>query len=259
MLLIYLTIIIIFLFALIVNNVKSDHFINYQGVEYSNKLALKDIKNIKKGQKIMTNMLKEFDRICRKYNLKYWCIGGTLIGVLRHRGWVPWDGDLDIAMLDTDYEIFEKVTTKELPSNLWLQSRETDRWYRRPKGNNNPLPKAKLRDLTSCYLECQDGENWHNGLQLDIFIYKKKGKILESIIGKINDLDDIEYNAIFPLKEKFFDKVKVYIPNKFEEYSIKKWGNYPPKMIPMDKRYPHEGRICFTIPKWMTNKYPNLY
>ena len=59
-------------------------------------------------------MLKEFNRICRKYNIKYWCIGGTLIGAMRHKGWIPWDADLDIGMLKEDYLKFKKVSASEL-------------------------------------------------------------------------------------------------------------------------------------------------
>jgi lipopolysaccharide cholinephosphotransferase len=54
----------------------------------------------------MTEMLRSFDKVCRKYNLKYWCVGGTFIGTIRHHGWIPYDGDVDVCMLDTDYEIF---------------------------------------------------------------------------------------------------------------------------------------------------------
>ncbi len=60
----------------------------------------------KKGQKIMTDMLRELDSICRKNNLKYWVTCGTLIGTLRHKGWIPWDADIDVGML-------EKKTLKE--------------------------------------------------------------------------------------------------------------------------------------------------
>ena len=57
-----------------------ESFTTYNNVEYSNKLTIKDIKDLKKGQKIMTNLLREFDRICRKHKLEYWCVFGTRDG-----------------------------------------------------------------------------------------------------------------------------------------------------------------------------------
>ena len=50
-------------------------------------------------------MLKMIDKLCRENNLKYWCQGGTLIGAVRHKGWIPFDGDIDISMLEEDYNI----------------------------------------------------------------------------------------------------------------------------------------------------------
>ena len=94
-----------------------ESFTTYNNVEYSNNLTIKDIKDLKKGQKIMTKMFKEFDSICRKHKIKYWCIGGTLIGALRHKGWIPWDGDIDIGMIKKDYDKFITVN-KELPNDI---------------------------------------------------------------------------------------------------------------------------------------------
>ena len=207
----------------------------------SNKLKKDDIANLKKGQKLMTNMLFEFDRICRKYNLKYWCIGGTLIGVLRHQGWIPWDGDVDIAMEEIDYLKLEKIIERELPKSMWYQSSKTDKYFKRQKNNTNYLP-SKIRMLHTCYHECQDKKQWHNGLQLDIFVYKRDNNILKAPFSGI-EIHDMEYSTIFPLKEKFFDGIKVYIPNKYKYYSIKGWGSYPPKILPLLNRYPHEGII----------------
>lgn len=52
----------------------------------------------------MLKLLRVFDEICRKNNLKYWLDGGTLIGAIRHNGFIPWDDDIDVAMLSDDYE-----------------------------------------------------------------------------------------------------------------------------------------------------------
>ena len=61
---------------------------------YATSLSDKDIQGLKEGQRIMTEMLRVFDQICRRHHIRYWCMGGTLIGAIRHKGWIPWDGDL---------------------------------------------------------------------------------------------------------------------------------------------------------------------
>lgn len=241
--------------VLIFNNSKvKEKFID---IQYSSKLSRIDILNIKKGQKIMTKMLYEFDRICTKYRLRYWCTGGTLIGILHSNKWLPWDDDIDVCMLDNDYKKLEIVIENELPKNMWFQSSKTDKYFKRPMNNNNHLP-SKIRDLNTCYLECQDGERWHKGLQLDISKYKNiNNKLISN--SNINDYINYNYNFIFPLRRKKFDSIEVNIPNKFKEYSIMNWGCYPPKYSPVEKRYPHEGKISLNIFTHHYKLYPQLY
>jgi len=76
-------------------------------IELHPKMSGKRLENHIKGQEKMTAMLREFDMICRKYNIQYWCHGGTFIGAVRHSGWIPYDGDVDIGMLKEDYNIFK--------------------------------------------------------------------------------------------------------------------------------------------------------
>jgi lipopolysaccharide cholinephosphotransferase len=65
-------------------------------------------------QTILVDMLDEVERVCEKYDLNYWLDFGTLLGAVRHQGIIPWDDDMDIAMISTDYEKFAKVIEKEL-------------------------------------------------------------------------------------------------------------------------------------------------
>ncbi len=75
---------------------------------------------IEQVQAANLEVLKEVDHICRKHGIQYLLDAGTLIGAVRHHGFIPWDDDVDIAFLRQDYEKFIKVAKKELPKGLHL-------------------------------------------------------------------------------------------------------------------------------------------
>lgn len=65
-------------------------------------------------------ILKEIDRICRKYKIRYMLDAGTLLGAVRHKGFIPWDDDADVAFTRNNYEAFMKVVRRELPDTMEL-------------------------------------------------------------------------------------------------------------------------------------------
>lgn len=228
----WLILAILLLLIILIYLPSPEHFTDYNNFKYSDHMTVKDIQTLQQGQDIMTGMLRELDRICRKYKLKYWCVGGTLIGVMRHQGWVPWDGDIDIGMEENDYQQFRKVVDQELSPDMWFAHK--------PKGK----PCSKIRSRKAHYIYTTWGSNWdvNQGIHLDIFLFKRDKDMLISDF-KGNEVKDTPYDIIFPLKQALFDNMKVYIPNNTKQYLINGWGNYPPKLPPKDKRFPHEGRI----------------
>lgn len=73
--------------------------------------------------------LTVIDQICRKHAIKYTLIGGSLLGAIRHNGFIPWDDDVDIAMLRDDLEKFKLICKTELPSKYFYQDMNTDPEY----------------------------------------------------------------------------------------------------------------------------------
>ena len=72
---------------------------------------------------IEMDILREISRVCEKHNLSYFVYGGTLLGAIRHKGFIPWDDDMDIAMLREDYEEFLKVVEKEFDIKVYCLQR----------------------------------------------------------------------------------------------------------------------------------------
>lgn len=81
---------------------------------------------VKKVWAIQLDILLKFDEICRKHNLRWFPIGGTLLGVIRHKGFIPWDDDVDVAMPREDYDKLQEICEKELQYPYHFQSTFTD-------------------------------------------------------------------------------------------------------------------------------------
>ena len=129
---------------------------------------------IKSLQNVCLEILKEVDRVCRKYSILYWLEGGTMLGAVRHRGFIPWDDDLDIAMFREDYDRFCEIAPQELKSGYFLQTRKTDPEY--------PLFFAKVRKNNTFIDEAKlDCFNIHKGIFIDIFPVDKMPKTTAKI------------------------------------------------------------------------------
>ena len=81
---------------------------------------------MKKVWAVELDLLSEYQRVCEKYGLKYWACDGTLLGAVRHKGFIPWDDDVDIHMPRDDYEVLCKVAANEFDYPYFFQTSETD-------------------------------------------------------------------------------------------------------------------------------------
>lgn len=113
-------------------------------------------------QQILLGFLLEVDRICKKHNIKYFLGGGSLLGAVRHKGFIPWDDDADVMMLRKDYDRFLSVLPDELPGYLFAQTQENEK--------NSHFPFTKLR-INSTVLSTEFSSRFpeiHNGIFLDV-------------------------------------------------------------------------------------------
>ena len=119
---------------------------------------------LRKLQLVQLLSLLEIKRICDKHNIHYTPIGGTLLGTIRHKGFIPWDDDIDVGMLREEYNKFLEVAKDELRPEFFLQTYETDPNY----------PKALARlcvNGTRYMLKWEKDADIHHGVFTDIFPY----------------------------------------------------------------------------------------
>ncbi len=123
-----------------------------------------DPKELRQAQLIMLEMLVEFDAICKKHNLKYWLDSGTLLGAVRHQGFIPWDDDIDLSMPIEDYNKFIEIGASELSDNIFFQTKETDPDFK--------FDYMKLRSNKASIVEFHEKDReiaYHQGVFVDIF------------------------------------------------------------------------------------------
>jgi len=118
--------------------------------------------DLRKLQLLQLDILVDIDRLCKKLNLKYYIIAGTLLGAIRHQGFIPWDSDIDIAMYRKDYDFLIKEGNNHINSKYFIQSDYSD--------NKHQGSFAKVRINNTIYIEKNNKINGKNrGIYLDIF------------------------------------------------------------------------------------------
>lgn len=162
-------------------------------------------------------ILKEFIRVCNILNLKYFLGNGTLIGCIRHQGFIPWDDDIDVNMPREDYDKFMQEGQKILKSEYFLQNYKTDKEYTQAF--------AKIRNSETTFIESTVKElNINHGVYIDIFPldgYNPKEKIINMLNEKRIALYNVKIAKIYSIykepntmKQKLIERISNTIYNK---------------------------------------------
>ena len=178
-------------------------------------------KEIREIQLIELEILKEIDRVCKKNNIEYFLDSGSVLGAVRHKGFIPWDDDIDIGMTRENYEKFLKVASKELKSDYFLQNIQTEKecpqLYTKVKKNNTLYMSWACRNL-----------HIHQGIYVDIVPYDfSLGN--EEEINKIKRLNKIFTYKAIPDRFKLPDNTLRY----FSGFFLRKLLHY--LLIPIPK------------------------
>lgn len=125
-------------------------------------LSTKEIKEIRELQLVQIELLLEIDRICTENHIEYHLFAGTLLGAIRHKGFIPWDDDIDICMLRKEYERLLEVIQNNPNSKYFLQNYQTD--------NHSDFHFSKFRkNGTLLRTKSYEETRMHEGISIDIF------------------------------------------------------------------------------------------
>ena len=159
---------------------------------------IEQINDIKTVQRKGLRILLEVDAICKTNGITYFLEGGTLLGAVRHQGFIPWDDDIDITMLREDYELFINKAKEELPSRYFLQTTFDDPHF--PFGfakiidTKSRFPNNKNKFKTGFCIDVLPIDNAHDNKiihNLNIFIIK----VIQGLSKSKIVLDMSNYNS----------------------------------------------------------------
>ena len=174
---------------------------------------------IKQAWAATLDILKEIDDICIRHGIRYFADWGTILGAVRHGGFVPWDDDLDICMLREDYDKFRAVADEELPNEFVIHDyeRKDNHWLFLARVVNNSMMCFDLE-----YLNAHNNFPWLAGV--DIFIKdglyddeadeKARDKEILALIAAADSVreNELERSAIEDRLKEFSQKYKVKLP-----------------------------------------------
>ena len=163
------------------------------------------------------SIMDEIDRICRKYNITYGLIAGSALGVVNYGGFIPWDDDIDIFVLRSDWDKFIKALDKELNDEFYYHCYEKDNKY------NILVPQMKIRKKNT-YVEERnillDNRCPGNGIFVDVVTYGdiNNNKFIDEVFRSfikiltipIVFIDNLGFNP------KLLKKIAIFIEKKIQ-------------------------------------------
>lgn len=240
-----------------VRNLKKDAVVHLRKMQANTATDIKRGFIVKKGQVVdikeiwraEQEILDVIHGVCQEHNLKYSLVFGTLLGAVRHGGFIPWDDDIDIIMPREDYERLILIWEDAAPKGYLLQNKRTD-----PDFTQN-FTKIRKDNTTFIQDEFEKSKNYHTGIFVDIFPADRVApeglrRKVQYVASAFNLLCSRGYcsgtKGIVGLVEKIVlslpEKCLLSIYNATEKY-IAKWNGscenlwYSPNTITVSKRY----------------------
>ena len=171
---------------------------------------------LRKMQLLQLDMITELDRVCRAHDIKYCISYGTMIGAIRHKGYIPWDDDADISMLREEYEKF-KLVSHELNSDIcYFQDHTTDPEYRWGYGKLRRTGTTFVR-LGQEHLRCK------TGVFIDIF---PLDDVPSGFLAR--HLHTLQCNL---LRKTLWSEVGKYSAKGLERWCYKLLSHIPPETV----------------------------
>ena len=202
---------------------------------------------IEELKKIQIEMLDFVHKFCIDNNINYWLDWGTLLGAIRHKGYIPWDDDIDIGMLRKDYDKFIRIFPSNKSSIYDLHCFEND--------NNYYLAFAKIYDNRTVLFEPDEKTGHKGSVFIDVFVYDNAPEDMESqkkiyrkkefyrvlnsisVSKKFDDPLKQKYNIVrYPMyyilklfPKNFFLKKQIRLQKKYNNKETNYIGNYSGK------------------------------
>lgn len=211
--------------------------------------------DMKRAWAVMLDLLYEFDRVCQKHKIKYYASGGTMLGAVRHKGFIPWDDDIDVMMERDDYNKLSVVATEEFKHPYFFQTKYTD-----PCCADSI---AKLRNSnTTALLDMEHNSKmlYNRGIFIDIFVLDNipdSDEDLQFFYHKINEQKQQVYKVgrslgIFSDSKKPMEK---YVKNFLHHLLAKKRAKNMSKFL---DEYSKFEKVCQSYNYQKTDRFSLL-